>query len=120
MTHSPISMHRCEANVEKRPVTVHTRLTSPWPHEEPLGRLDKKTEKLAPPYRLEMKTGKSCGGTTDTPTDSVADGVVMDLTEELPNEGRHLCTDSWYISVSLAETLLQKDTYLTGTRGKNS
>ncbi|KAJ1357543.1 hypothetical protein KIN20_015714 [Parelaphostrongylus tenuis] len=47
-------------------------------------------------------------GTNHTSSGPVADSVVMDLTDELSNEGKHFCTDIWYISVSPAEKLLQK------------
>ncbi|KAJ1355874.1 hypothetical protein KIN20_013438 [Parelaphostrongylus tenuis] len=46
---------------------------------------------------------------------SVEDGVVMDLNDELLKEGRHLCTNYWYTTESLAERLLQRNTYLSGT-----
>ncbi|KAJ1372941.1 hypothetical protein KIN20_035253 [Parelaphostrongylus tenuis] len=45
--------------------------------------------------------------------------VLQSLVDELLNKGIHLCTDSWYTSVSLAERLSQKNTYLTGTCRKS-
>ncbi|KAJ1357137.1 hypothetical protein KIN20_015197 [Parelaphostrongylus tenuis] len=47
-------------------------------------------------------------GTTSTLTGSVADGVVMDLTDELLSEERHLSTDNWYSSVARVERLAEE------------
>ncbi|KAJ1357117.1 hypothetical protein KIN20_015169 [Parelaphostrongylus tenuis] len=55
-------------------------------------------------YELLMRGA----GTTSTLTGSVADDVVMDLIDELLNEGRHFSTDNWYTSVARAERLAKK------------
>lgn len=58
-------------------------------------------------------------GTNPRPVGHVADGIVMSLMDDLLDEGRHLYADNWYTSVPLAESLLQRETYLTGTCRKN-
>ncbi|KAJ1356280.1 hypothetical protein KIN20_013961 [Parelaphostrongylus tenuis] len=46
-------------------------------------------------------------------TARVADGVVMDQTDELLDEGGHLHINNWYTTANLAERLLHKNTHLT-------
>ncbi|KAJ1360664.1 hypothetical protein KIN20_038418 [Parelaphostrongylus tenuis] len=49
----------------------------------------------------------------------LAERVVMTLMDDLLDEGRHLYIDKWFTSVSLAESLLRRNTYLTGMCKKN-
>ncbi|KAJ1368124.1 hypothetical protein KIN20_038445 [Parelaphostrongylus tenuis] len=58
-------------------------------------------------------------GTNPRPAGRLAEHIVMSLMDDLLGEGRHLYADDWYTSVPLAESLLQKETYLTGTCRKS-
>jgi hypothetical protein len=70
-------------------------------------------------HHIELYSGK------DFPYDgfdSVAHKVVVDLLEKtnLLGKGYHVFTDNWYTKIPLAQDLLSRDTYLTGTIRKNS
>lgn len=54
--------------------------------------------------------------------DTVGHKVVVDLLEKtnLLGKGYHVYIDNWYTKIPLAEDLLQRGTYLTGTIRKNS
>lgn len=59
-----------------------------------------------------------CGKESDK-NSSVPSKVVISLMDGLLNEGRTLCTDNYYTSVSLAHELLKKKTHLIGTLRSN-
>ena len=65
-------------------------------------------------HNIEVYTGKD-----DTRTGSVAESVVMKLSEGLLDSWRTLYVDNWYSSVSLAETMLSRSTNLVGTLRRN-
>nr|CAH7728944.1 unnamed protein product [Callosobruchus chinensis] len=60
--------------------------------------------------------GKSQDGKTQT---GLGERVVMYLCEGLLGEGRTLYTDNFYTSITLAQTLLNRNTHLVGTLRKN-
>lgn len=66
-------------------------------------------------YTVKVYVGKEGNS---TPTGTVTENVVLDLTKDLVNEGRELYTDNFYTSVNLARILLQKKTHLVGTLRK--
>ena len=59
-------------------------------------------------YNLNVYAGQRDGQPTD---------VVMKLAEPYLESGRTVCTDSYYTSLPLADSLLQKKTHLVGTLG---
>uniref|UniRef100_A0A0N4WU61 DDE_Tnp_1_7 domain-containing protein n=1 Tax=Haemonchus placei TaxID=6290 RepID=A0A0N4WU61_HAEPC len=62
-------------------------------------------------YTLKVKV---YAGKDSIRTGSVADAVVMELMKGYLDQGRDLCTDSWYTSLSLANSLLARKTNLIG------
>ena len=56
-------------------------------------------------------------GTKFTDTESLAQtgSIVLHVMEPYLNKGYHLLTDNWYNSVSLAEYMSKRNTYITGT-----
>lgn len=50
---------------------------------------------------------------------SMSERIVVFLVQRLLNEGREIILDNWYLSVRLAEFLLTKSTYVTGTIRSN-
>ncbi|VDL65810.1 unnamed protein product [Nippostrongylus brasiliensis] len=65
--------------------------------------------------RVKVYAGKEC----DT-VGSVAQRVVLELMNKYLDQGRDLCTDNWYTSLSLAECMLSRKTNLFGKVRKNS
>lgn len=49
----------------------------------------------------------------------MSERIVVFLFQRLLHEGREIILDNWYLSVRLAEFLLSKDTYVTGTIRSN-
>ena len=56
-------------------------------------------------------------GTKFTDTESLGQigSIVLHVMETYLNKGYHLLTDNWYNSVSLAEYMSKRNTYITGT-----
>ena len=52
---------------------------------------------------------------TDTEALGQTGSIVLHLMEPYLNKGYHLFTDNWYNSVSLAEYMSKRNTYITGT-----
>ena len=50
---------------------------------------------------------------------SIAEAVVLELMDGYLDQGRDLCTDNWYTSLPLANSLLARSTNLFGTIRKN-
>ena len=82
-------------------------------------------------YKYGIKLFKLCsrGGYTQkmqiyagkdvTRVGTVAEAVVLQLMEAYLDQGRDLCTDNWYTSMPLANSLLARSTNLIGTIRKN-
>nr|CAH7757264.1 unnamed protein product [Callosobruchus chinensis] len=67
-------------------------------------------------WKIQIYSGKSQDGKTQT---GLGERVVMYLCEGLLGEGRTLYTDNFYTSITLAQTLLNRNTHLVGTLRKN-
>lgn len=75
-------------------------------------------------FKLCLKDGYTynfqvyCGKSKDLNV-SVPSKIVMELMGNLLDKGRTLCTDNYYTSVSLAVSLLRRNTHLIGTLRSN-
>jgi hypothetical protein len=75
-------------------------------------------------FKLCSKAGytqkvKVYAGRDVTRVGGVAEAVVLELMEGYLDQGRDLCTDNWYTSLPLANSLLDRRTNLVGTMRKN-
>lgn len=67
-------------------------------------------------WKIQIYSGKSGDENRQT---GLGERVVMYLCEGLLDEGRTLYTDNFYTSVTLAQSLLKRNTHLVGTLRKN-
>lgn len=63
-------------------------------------------------WNFSVYTGRDINRDVNT---TKADDVVLQLSEELLDQGRCLYVDNWYTSVTLATKLQSRDTHLVGT-----
>lgn len=69
-------------------------------------------------YNFSLYIGKDIYNIDHIPNSaslSMSEKVVVYLCQNLLDEGREIILDNWYVSVRLAEFLLARNTYITGT-----